>query len=95
MFKTLKIYSYRGYNVYLRGTADRNYEYLIAFNGGILCYNFYLQKPKKNEVRLTKEEGDRKMITEMMVAANTNIDNSLLTRSEKKIINKRLEESKK
>lgn len=84
MGKTLKIYSYRGVNVYIRYLYSRWYELLVVYKGGAYCHQIWVEKPHRNEKKLSVKDRDEKAVVELMVAANTLVDN---LKSERSLIN--------
>lgn len=75
MNKTLKIFSYRGINCYIRHTEGRWYELLISYKGGIYGHSLFVEKPHKSEKRITLQERDEGAITELTMAAQMLIEN--------------------
>ena len=75
MGKTLKQFSYKGCNVYIRYIYSRYYELLVAYKGGIYSHFVWVEKPHKTEKRITNEQRDEGAITELSTAAIVLIEN--------------------
>lgn len=75
MGKTLKIFSYKGSNVYIRFVYSRWYELLVAYKGGIYSHYMWLEKAHKTEKRLTLKEQEDAVIKELSIAATVLLEN--------------------
>jgi len=81
MGTTLKIYSYKGVNIYIRWLGGLWYEFLISFKGGIYAHQLQLLKPIHKERRNTLQERHDGAMKELMMGANTLVDTLTLERS--------------
>lgn len=88
MGKTLKIFSYRGVNVYIRFLYSRWYELLVAYRGGVYAHQMWVEKPHGQEKRVMIKTRDESAIQELSIAATALIDNLVLERSLKNRIKK-------
>ena len=89
---TLKVYNYRGVNVWIRHIEGRLYEVLMPFRNQLFCHQLYVLKPTKNENRVSMKDRDEGAVKELMMAGNTLVDNLKIefsfSRSLKRKINK-------
>lgn len=90
--KTLKIYSYRGVNVYCRWLGEYQYEVLVAYKGGIYAHQLHVLKPRRNERRNSLDERHKGAQDELQFAASSLIDNLIKENSVRKVVKKKINE---